>query len=143
MILFLQCVVACGLFSAVILPLVFKNPINHLLSYPKAIRTRVESLPEYKGTLKKAETKDIFRKLIGVIISIILIGVIAFFSDAKTFTSAFWHCFILFQSINLFDVIVLDIIIFRNSKKVIIKGTEDMVDDYKNILHTSLVGFTD
>jgi hypothetical protein len=47
---------------------------------------------------------------------------------------------ILFFVGNLYDLIVLDMIIFCHSKKVIIKGTEDMTKEYKNPKH-HIIGF--
>lgn len=45
------------------------------------------------------------------------------------------HVFILFSAVNLYDLLILDVIVFPNSKKVIIPGTEDMVTEYKNPAH--------
>lgn len=141
MLLFIQCIVLCIIFSLIILPSVFSNPLNHLKSYPKAIRQRVQSLPEYNDKITKAGLKDILRKIIGAILVVIGLTTICYYSNATTFKSAFIHSFVLFQSVNIFDVIVLDIIIFCNSKKVIIKGTEDMHSDYKNKMHHIIGGF--
>jgi hypothetical protein len=46
----------------------------------------------------------------------------------------------MFFVVNLYDLIVLDITIFCHSKKVIIKGTEDMTKEYKNPKH-HILGF--
>jgi hypothetical protein len=48
---------------------------------------------------------------------------------------AFANTFALFFVVNLYDLIVLDLIIFRRSKKVVIKGTEDMEKEYKDPRH--------
>lgn len=140
MLLFIQCIIACGLFSLAILPLVYKNPINHIMSYPKAIRKRVESLPEYQGMIKKTETRDILRKILGAVVFVVILALVSYFSGAKTFKTAFWHSFIIGQSVNWFDVIVLDIMIFCNSEKIKIKGTEDMVSEYKSKTHHVIGG---
>ncbi len=55
MILFIQCVVCCLLFTLAILPAQYKDPINMIMSYPPKIRQRVEALPQYKGTIKQKE----------------------------------------------------------------------------------------
>ena len=46
MILFIQCVVCCLLFTLAILPAQYKDPINMIISYPPKIRQRVEELPQ-------------------------------------------------------------------------------------------------
>lgn len=56
MILLLECCIACVVFTLIILLSLYKDPIKHIMSYPKEIRERVESLPQYKDviqTLKK------------------------------------------------------------------------------------------
>lgn len=124
-----------------VVPSIYRDPLSYILSYPKAIRLRVESLPEYQDVIQHTEKKGLLRKVIGAVIVIIILALIAYFSGARTFETAFWHSFILFQSVNLFDVVVLDIMIFCNSQKLRIKGTEDMVADYKNITHHVIGGF--
>jgi hypothetical protein len=53
MILFIQCVMCCLLFTLAILPTQYKDPINMIISYPPKIRQRVEELPQYKGMIKQ------------------------------------------------------------------------------------------
>ena len=55
MILFIQCFVCCLLFTAIILPAQYKDPISMIMSYPPKIIERVEKLPQYKGTIKHRE----------------------------------------------------------------------------------------
>jgi len=57
---------------------------------------------------------------------------IKYFSGCRDFKSAFFHVFILFFVVNLFDLLVLDIGVFCHSKKLRIPGTEDMEKDYKD-----------
>lgn len=52
MILFIECVIACAVFTIIILPSLYKEPIKHIMSYPKEIRERVENLPQYKDMIQ-------------------------------------------------------------------------------------------
>lgn len=126
--------IACMIFAAMVLPTLYKDPIQYIMSYPPAIRKRVESLPEYKSSIQSTEKKHIAKKYITVFVYIILLSAVACFSGAQSFETAFVHVFILFLSVNLFDVIVLDIGVFCHSKKLRIAGTEDMDKDYKDYL---------
>lgn len=137
--LFVQSIVACVIFSALVLPVVFKNPISMLASYPPAIRKRVESLPQYQDKVTKIEKKHIVKKIIAGIICTFIFAIIAYFSGTRTFQSAFFHVFMLFFAVNMFDVFVIDLMICCHSKRVIIEGTEDMVDEYRKPWH-HLVG---
>ena len=135
MVLLVQSVVLCVIFTFLILPPQFKNPLSQITSYPPAIRKRVESLPQYKKSLKPTKKKNLLRKVIGALVSMVVLAFLAFFSEKKDFTSAFVHVFILFLAVNIYDLVIFDFIVFPNSKKMIIPGTEDMTKEYKNPIH--------
>ena len=50
----------------------------------------------------------------------------------NTFLDGFKYSFIIWSIINWYDAIVLDCMWFCHSKQFIIKGTEDMVEEYHN-----------
>lgn len=135
MALFIQCIILCIVFTLLILIPQFKNPVSQITSYPSAIRKRVESLPQYKNSLSQTKKKSIVRKIVGTLVAVIFLALLAYFSGKTTFISVFIHVFVLFFTVNMYDLIVLDFLIFPNSKKVIIPGTEDMIAEYKNPLH--------
>lgn len=135
MVLIIECVILCGLFTLMVLPPLYKNPLNYIMSYPTAIRQRVEGLPQYRSSIKNHKTKHITFKLLFVLLCIIFITVIAWASGSRTFIDAFIHIFILFFAVNLYDLFILDIWLFCHSKRVIIPGTEDMLKEYKSPVH--------
>ena len=130
--LFFQCVVSCVLFTLVILPAQYRDPINMIMSYPPEIIKRVEELPQYKDTIKQREKAHISKKIGGLIFFIILFSIIAYFSGCRSFGDTFVHIFTLFAAVNIYDLIVLDWGVFCHSKKLRIPGTEDMEKVYKN-----------
>ncbi len=135
MILFVECVISCAVFTLIILPSLYKDPIKHIMSYPKEIRDRVENLPQYKDVIKVEEKRHLSVKLIAVLIFAIILAVVAYYSGAKNFKSAYIHVFTLFFVVNIYDMIVLDIGLFCHSKRTRIPGTEDMDKEYKNPWH--------
>ncbi|WP_346891038.1 hypothetical protein [Clostridium sp. UBA3887] len=135
MILFIECVISCAVFTLIILPSLYKDPIKHIMSYPKEIIDRVENLPQYKYVIKVEEKRHLSVKLIAVLIFVIVLAVVAYYSGAKNFKSAYIHVFILFFVVNIYDMIVLDIGLFCHSKRTRIPGTEDMDKEYKNPWH--------
>lgn len=144
MVLFIQCVVFCILFTLAILPAQYKDPINMVMSYPPNIIKRVEELPQYQGTIKQREKAHISKKLGGLVFFVFLFSAVAYFSGCRSFGTAFFHVFTLFAVVNLYDLIVLDWGIFCHSKKLRIPGTEDMDKDYKNyVFHIrgAVIGF--
>lgn len=132
MILFIECVVACVLFTLIILPAQYKDPMVMIMSYPPAIIKRVEQLPQYKDKIKQREKLHITKKIGGLILFVILLSVVAYFSGCRNFAAAFFHVFMLFFAINIYDLVVLDWGIFCHSKKLRIPGTEDMEKEYRN-----------
>lgn len=135
MILLIECIIACGIFTLIILPSLYKEPLKHIMSYPKEIRIRVENLPQYKEVIVAKRKRHLSIKLISVLLFAIVLAAVAYLSGANTFTSAYIHVFILFFVVNLYDMVVLDIILFCHSKKTRIPGTEDMEKEYKNPWH--------
>ena len=132
MILFLECIVGCLLFTLMILPAQYKDPIKMIMSYPPNIRKRVEELPQYKDSIQKREKAHIGKKIFGIVLFVFVFSAVAYFFGCRDFKSAFFHVFILFFVVNLFDLLVLDIGVFCHSKKLRIPGTEDMEKDYKD-----------
>ena len=135
MALFIQCIVLCVIFTFLILPPQFKNPLSQITSYPPAIRDRVANLPQYKDILSATKKKNVARKIIGTFIAVILLALMAFYSGKTSFVTAFTHVFVLFFVVNIYDLIIFDLVIFPNSKRMVIPGTEDMVAEYNNPIH--------
>jgi len=100
MILFIECVISCAVFTLIILPSLYKDPIKHIMSYPKEIIERVENLPQYKDVIKVEKKRHLSIKLISVLIFAIVLAVVAYYSGAKNFKSAYIHVFILFYRNN-------------------------------------------
>lgn len=130
--LFIQCIVFCILFTLIILPAQYKNPISMIASYPPKIIQRVESLTQYKDTIKQKEKAHIIKKVFGLFFFVLLLSFIACLSGCRDFQSTFIHVFTLFFAVNIYDLIVLDWLVFCHSKKLRIPGTEDMDKEYKD-----------
>lgn len=135
MILVVECIVACVIFTLVILPSLYKEPIKHIMSYPLAIRKRVESLPQYKDIIQAKKKRHLTIKIIAIFVFAIILAAVAYLSGAKSFSEAYLHVFTLFFVVNVYDMLVLDIGIFCHSKKTRIPGTEDMDKEYRSPLH--------
>lgn len=134
MILAIECLVLCIVFTLIILPAQYKDPMVMIMSYPPNIIKRVEQLPQYKGCIKEKEKKHISKKLFGVFFFAGVLAIVAHLSGCKGFVDTFFHVFVLFFVVNIYDMLVLDLGIFCHSRKLRIPGTEDMVKDYKDYL---------
>lgn len=134
MILLIECIIFCILFTLIILPAQYKDPLNMIMSYPPKIIKRAEELLEYKEVIGKKEKAHIGKKIFGLIFFVIVLSGIAYLSGCRNFGETFIHVFTIFFAVNIFDLIVLDWGIFCHSKKLRIAGTEYMEKEYKDYL---------
>ena len=131
MILAIECVVLCLLFTLMVF-LMSRDPIKTLYNYPPKIQERVQSLEEYRDKIP-TEKKKIGVKIFASFLFVIILSLILRFINGYTaFGEAFGHGFLLWTVVNLWDLVVLDIIWFCHDPHFVFKGTEDMVEEYHN-----------
>jgi len=135
MILLIECIVICILFSLGIFIPLYKNPVGQIMSYPKKIRERVENLPQYKDSINQKERKHLLIKILSIFVIAFVLYILAYMSNARTYFQVFKHVFIIFFVVNLYDLLIMDLLIFRNVKIFRIPGTEDMDKEYKECWH--------
>ena len=133
MIIFIESIILCLLFTVMVY-FMSREPIKTLFNYPPKIQERVKSLKEYKDKIPTKENKITTKIFACIIFLIIICLVLRFINGYTTFIDSFKYGFLLWTIVNLWDVIVLDIIWFCHDKHFVFKGTEDMVSEYHNYL---------
>ena len=131
MIILIESIVLCTLFTLMVY-IMSKDPIKTLYNYPPKIQERVKSLEEYKDKIPTKENKLAAKLCASAIFLIIISLILRYINGYTTFIESFKCGFLLWTIVNLFDLIVLDIIWFCHDKRFIFEGTEDMVDEYHN-----------
>lgn len=97
MILVIEMITACVLFTFAVIFGTRKNPLNGLHNMPEALQERVASLPQYKD-IKVVRTKErIMKKLPALLILAAVFVFLAYESGARNFTQGFVHTFLLWQ----------------------------------------------
>ena len=129
MIVLTESVILCGLFTLMVF-IMSRKPINTLYNYPPRIQERVKSLDEYKDSVPTKKNKIAVKLIACILFVVILSLILRFINGYTTFLAAFGFGFLLWTIVNLWDVIVLDIIWFCHDPRFVFKGTEDMVKDY-------------
>ena len=111
-----------------------REPIKTLFNYPPKIQERVKSIEEYKDKIPTNENKIFTKVFASIIFLIIICLVLRFINGYETFKDSFINGFLLWTIVNLWDLIVLDIIWFCHDNYFVFKGTEDMISEYHNYL---------
>ena len=84
----------------------------------------------YKDTIPTQKNKVTTKIIASVVFIIILSLILRYMNGCTTFKEGFIYGFFLWTIVNLYDVVVLDIIWFCHDPHFVFAGTEDMVRDY-------------
>ena len=131
MIIVIESIILCLIFTLMVY-IMSKNPIKTLYNYPPKIQERVSSLDKYKKDIPTKENKIIVKIFASIIFLAIICIILRYINGYTTFLESFGYGFLLWTIVNLWDLIVLDIIWFCHDKRFVFKGTEDMIDEYHN-----------
>ena len=142
MILVIESIVLCVLFTIMVY-IMSREPIKTLYNYPPKIQERVNTLDEYKDKIPTQKNKIFAKSLASILIIIIISLILRYVNGYTTFKEVFGYGFLLWTIVNIYDAVVMDIIWFCHDPYFVLKGTEDMVDEYHNYwfhIKGSLIG---
>ena len=109
MMIAIESIILCFLFFIMVF-VMSRDPIKTLYNYPPAIQERVRSLDEYKDKIPTKKNK-LAAKITALILFVIVISLILRFVNGYTdFLRTFGCGFLIWTVVNLFDLIVLDMI---------------------------------
>lgn len=131
MIIVIESIILCILFTLMVY-IMSREPIKTLYNYPPKIQERVKSLDEYKDKIPTQENKVVAKIFASVLFLIIICVILRYINGYTTFITSFSYGFLLWTVVNLYDVLVLDIIWFCHDKQFVFKGTEDIIKEYHN-----------
>lgn len=133
MILFIICIIICLLFSIIIISSVIKKPLFWIQDFaPEVQKTYFELNPKLKIPEKEEATKLlIIKKVIVAVVCTFFLAVLVNLAGATNFYEAFFYSYIIWATVNVFDVVVLDLWLFTRWKKIRLPGTEHMDKAYR------------
>ena len=131
MIIVIESIILCLIFTLMVY-IMSKNPIKTLYNYPPKIQERVSSLDKYKKDIPTKENKIIVKIFASILFLAIICIILRYINGYTTFLESFGYGLLLWTIVNLWDLIILDIIWFCHDKRFVFKGTEDMIDEYHN-----------
>lgn len=92
-----------------------KNLVG-LRSYPKEVQDIIRNSEKYKNKVKPTNMTKVF--ISNLILFIIVLFVFGIFVKADDFKTNFVNVLILGEILNLFDLVVIDLIWWRNTKRI-------------------------
>lgn len=107
-----------------------KKNIKSFSSYPDEIQQIVRENPILRDKIKM--TKPHISFISNILIFTVLFVMFGLFMKKDSFIGNFINIMILGQSLNLFDFLAIDMLWWRNSKRIRFAGTEHMDNLYKN-----------
>ena len=131
MIIIIESMILCILFTLMVF-IMSRDSIKTLYNYPPKIQERVKSLDEYKDKIPTQKNKLLAKLFASIIFLIIICLILRYINGYTTFIESFKYGFLLWTIVNLYDLIVLDIIWFCHDKRFVFKDTEDMIKEYHN-----------
>lgn len=132
MILVIEMIIGCALFSFMVILGTKKNPLSGLHNMPIKLQERVESLPQYQN-VKAIHTKErILKKLPALVILAVLFVLLIYVSGARSFMQGFVNAFLLWLVIKLYVVFALYCGWLAHTPSAWIPGTEDMEECYRD-----------
>lgn len=110
-----------------------KNPVDTVYDMPEPIINRCLELGLIDESKKADSPQTRRKKLAAAIVIALVIAVTLFFvNHARNFLQGFLISYLIWLIIDWYDCFVIDWIWVCHSKKLIIPGTEDLVDSYKD-----------
>lgn len=131
MILIIECIILCLLFTLMVY-IVSREPIKTLYNYPPKIQEKVKLLKKYKNKIPTENNKVMVKVLALIVFLGVLCLILRYINGYTAFLESFIYGYFLWTVVNLYDLIVLDIIWFCHDPYFIFEGTEDMKEEYHN-----------
>lgn len=144
MILAIECVVACVIFTVIFVGGVLWNKEAFLHEYAPEVQKRfLESNPDFVLKERGERTLGLMlAKTVMCIFFIVVLTWLIYLAGARNFGIGVLYTYIIWSVVNWYDVVVLDMGIFAHWKKVRLRGTEDMDAEYNsNTWHHVKGGF--
>jgi hypothetical protein len=92
-----------------------KNLIG-LRSYPIEIQRIIRNNEKYKNKVKQTNMTKVF--ITNLIMFVIVLFIFGFFIKSSDFKTNFVNILVLGEVLNLFDLVVIDLIWWRNTKRI-------------------------
>ncbi len=85
-------------------------------SYPDEVQNRIKRIAEYRGKFKESSIVTMF--LLNFLLFLIILFVLGLFFRENSFTHNFFYLSIIGQALNVFDLLIIDLLWWRHTKRI-------------------------
>lgn len=90
--------------------------INGFRSYPTKVQGLIRAMPAYIGKYKERSVAEIF--LSNLVLFLVILFIVGLFIRTNEFWTNFFNLTIIGQGMNLFDLVVIDLLWWRNTPRI-------------------------
>lgn len=131
-IILIETIVLCVLFTVAVVA-GSRNPVETVYDMPEPIVNRCLELGLIDETKKASSPQTRLKKLCVALVSALILALCLYFvNHATNFVQGFAVSYIIWFIIDWYDCFVIDWGWVCHNKKLIIPGTEDLMDSYKD-----------
>ena len=116
--LIIEIIILCTIFSAICFlgTGTDEKNLKSYASYPDEVQKRIREADEYQG--KYHEANKLITWLTNLLVFLVLFMIFGAFIREKDFMQNFINLLILSQALNIFDLLVIDLLWWRNTKRI-------------------------
>ena len=143
MVVLIECVVLCVLFTLAVGTVNLKDPLAGVHNWPPAIQRRAQELGLIQAEQMAGAKKVCAKKLAAALAtSAVLAAVVYSVNGARSFAAGLGYSYLIWTVVNWYDAFVIDCLWVCHDRRVRIPGTEDMKEyqDYWFHIKGSLAG---
>lgn len=85
-------------------------------SYPDEVQKRIREVDEYQGKFREAN--KLITWLVNLVVFLVIFMIFGLFIREKDFSQNFINLLILGHALNIFDLLVIDLLWWRNTKRI-------------------------
>lgn len=85
-------------------------------SYPDEVQNRIKNIAEYQGKFKESNKVVVF--ISNFLLFLLVLFILGLFTKENSITHNFFYLSIIGQALNIFDLLIIDLLWWRNTKRI-------------------------
>lgn len=142
MVLLVECILACLIFSFIFVGGVLFHKESFLSEYSPEVQKRfLQMHPDYVPKEAAPVSAGLIVSKVGMcFVFLAILSTMVFYAGADSFLKGFLYSYLIWSVVNIYDVVILDLGVFMHWRKVRLPGTEEMDEAYRSNVWPSVKG---